>query len=91
MTDETRELKDKTFRYGMLFGERVAFNTLFQFLEFADEHPEILKDAIKDISAVMKTLEEDYAIAKAEAKKFILEKYGEEEEDAEEQGQGEEV
>ena len=91
MDKELHDLMDKMFRYGMLFGERVILNTVIPYLNEMQEHPEILPDAIKNITAVLKSVEEEYAAYKAEAKDYLMEQYGEEVEDAEQQRQGEEV
>ena len=84
---ELSELKDKVFRYGMLYGQRTILNTVIAYLEVAVGNPEIINDALINLSAVRETTEEAYKHAKEDAKSFY--KDMDKEEDDEQQGQGE--
>lgn len=91
MEQELNEFRQRMFRYGMLYGERIGFNTAIQFFELALEEPTVLKEVVKYLKALLKTADEEYAVYKEEAKQMIEKFFGEEVEDAEQQGQGEEV
>lgn len=89
--EDLYEFKQRMFRYGMLYGERIGFNTAIQFFELVLEEPATLKEVIKYLKALQKTADEEYAVYKEEAKALIIKYFGEEVEDAEEQRQGEEI
>ena len=91
MDQELYEFKQRMFRYGMLYGERIGFNTAIQFFELALEEPATLKEVTKYLNALLKTADEEYAVYKEEAKELIKKYFGEEVDDAEQQGQGEEI
>ena len=83
MDPELYEFKQRMFRYGMLYGERIGFNTAIQFFELALEEPAVLKEVLKYLKALLKTADEEYAVYKEEAKQLIEKFFGEEAENGE--------
>ena len=92
MTDsKITGLRERIWNYGNLHGLRMGLNTATLYLEWANENPNAIPELLKILEEITKTTEEQYALFKAEAKQYLKDEFGEEEEDAEQQGQGEEV
>ena len=91
MDPELYEFKQRMFRYGMLYGERIGFNTAIKFFELALDEPTVLREVVKLLKELLKTADEEYAVYKEEAKQMIEKYFGGEEDDGEQQGEREEV
>ena len=91
MEEKTKKLTETYFRYGMLFGERVVLNTVLTYIQEALDHPQVIRDALDNLSAVADSVEDEYQEWKNYTKWYTHYNFGEEGFDAEQQGQGEEV
>ena len=87
---EIRGLRDRQWNYGNLHGLLMGLNTATLYMEWAKEKPEAIPELLQILEEITETTEEQYTVVKAEAKEYLKEHFGEEEED-EQQGQGEEV
>ena len=91
MTDEIYGLKERQWNYGNLHGLLTGLNTGTLYLSWAKEKPEAIDELLSILNEITANTEEQYQMVKADAKEYMAEHFGEEENDAEQQGQGEEV
>ena len=83
-------LKERYWRYGDLHGLRTGLNTAYIYLDAAMKNPDALPELIAAMTGLIESTEDEYDIFRDEAKRYLKENFGEEDED-EQQGQGEEV
>ena len=91
MTDEIYGLKERQWNYGNLHGLLMGLNTASLYLEWAKENPNAIPELLKVLGEITANTEEQYQMVKADAKEYMKEHFGEEDDDAEQQGQGKEV
>ncbi len=89
MTDsKITGLRERVWSYGNLHGLRMGLNTATLYLEWAKEKPEAIPELLQILQEITANTEEQYDVVKADAKQYLKEHFGEEEDD-EQQGQGE--
>jgi len=82
MTDsKITGLRERIWNYGNLHGLRMGLNTATLYLEWASENPNAIPELLKILEEITKTTEEQYALFKAEAKDYMKENFGEEEDE----------
>jgi len=83
MTEEIKGLRDRQWSYGNLHGLRTGLNTAILYMEWAKEKPEAIPELLQILQELVENTEEQYDMVKADAKQFMIEHFGEEEENAE--------
>ena len=91
MTDEIYGLKERQWAYGRAYGQRVGLNTAFLLLDHLREKPEAIDELLAYCKQLIASADDEYDFFKTEAKEYMKEHFGEEEEDAEQQAEGQEV
>lgn len=85
MSDCEREklfgLRERVWRYGDLHGLRTGLNTAYIYLDAAVENPEALPELLSAMKGLIESTEEEYDIFRDEAKRYLKEHFGEEEEE----------
>ena len=79
--DEIKTLRDLMWNYGNLHGLRMGLNTATMYLEWAKEKPDAIPELLKILNDITKSTEEHYASVKGEAKTYLKEHFGEENEE----------
>lgn len=83
MTEEIKGLRDRQWSYGNLHGLRTGLNTAMIYLDHARENHDAIPELLKIVEEIINNTEEQYDMVKADAKQYMIEHFGEEADDGE--------